>query len=108
MAAGDRGLSRGGCRLPTPDLAGLYFEIEAGTIGESDVYSDLEKQIEQLGEDTAMAIRDKAAVNRHEWLQPHQPDPAVCDQCDELAEQIDTLLAEFPASPRTSTDAEEG
>lgn len=56
-------------RLADSDLAGLYFEAEAGMLGESDVYSYLSKRIEDLGEDAAMTIRDKAAANRHEWLQ---------------------------------------
>lgn len=57
--------------------AGLYFEIEAGTLGESDVYSDFEKKLGELGEDAAMAIRDKAAINRHEWLQFDKAAPDV-------------------------------
>lgn len=55
--------------LDDADRAGLYFEAEAGMLGESDVYSDLSKRIEDLGKDAAMVIRDKATVNRHEWLQ---------------------------------------
>lgn len=55
--------------LDEGELARLYFEVEAASLGESDAYSNLEKQIARLGEDAAMAVRDKAAVNRHEWLQ---------------------------------------
>lgn len=58
-----------GHNINESELAGLYFEIEAGTLGESDVYSDFEKKVEELTENAGMAIRDKAAVNRHEWLQ---------------------------------------
>lgn len=32
-------------------------------------YDDFAKRIEALGEDAAMAVRDKAAANRHEGLQ---------------------------------------
>ena len=32
-------------------------------------YDDFAKRIEALGEDAAMAVRDKAAANHHEGLQ---------------------------------------
>ena len=66
-----------GHNINESDLAGLYFEIEAGTLGESDVYADFEKKLGELGEDAAMAIRDKAAINRHEWLQFDKAAPDV-------------------------------
>lgn len=56
-------------RLNEPDLISLYFESEVGMLGESGVYDDFAKRIEALGEDAAMAVRDKAAANRHEGLQ---------------------------------------
>jgi hypothetical protein len=47
--------------LDNTTLAHLYFQIEAvGSLGESDAYGKLDKQIEKLGEGPAEALRNRA------------------------------------------------
>ncbi|MGI8306986.1 hypothetical protein [Saccharopolyspora hattusasensis] len=59
-----------GHRLSETDLAHLYFQIEAvGGLGESGAYRDLDKQIEELGEGPAEALRTRARTQRSGFLE---------------------------------------
>ena len=95
----------------------LLIETEHGTVyldpeSEIEVYEDdaktLDDRVEGLQDDLTHLITDQ--LNERLGWYAHSDDRsrAVNNIARSLAEQIDTLLAEFPADSETSADAEKG
>lgn len=95
----------------------LSIETEHGTVyldpeSEIEVYEDdariLDDRVEGLQDDLTHLITDQLNERLGWYARSDDRSQAVSDIARSLAEQIDTLLAEFPAGPETSADAEEG
>lgn len=94
----------------------LFIETEHGTVyldpeSEIEVYEDdakiLDDRVEGLQGDLTHLITDQLNERLGWYARSDDRSQAVNDIARSFAEQIDTLLAEFPADPETSADVEE-
>lgn len=95
----------------------LFIETEHGTVyldpeSEIEVYEDdakiLDDRVEGLQDDLTHLITDQLNERLGWYADDSERAEGLNDIGRNLGQQIDSLLAEFPAGPKDSADAEEG
>lgn len=78
-------------------LAHLHFEVENGTLGESDVYQDFEKQVGKISEQAATELRERKILDPLELVPfGHQVPPIIGAASDEPVIAVSDSSKDLP------------